>query len=218
MPALDLSYTPSIEAALIGLDNRPRFDLVESEPLEQNSPAFAESSVRSIEESGGVAYFEDEDTSSSKDRYEDVKALVEHNSKIEAQEIAGQPAAPTTENHIKKGLAHVASAAETVGTKDALARLDQNGDGRIDQVEVQKGIRADEETSTFAALTQYQKTLEVYQKLSESGDFEQSNLFGGDDVQVEKLFDDENLEKDLYEDGTDQAQQPEPELLTEVVA
>jgi len=34
MSALDLSHSPSIEAVIIGLDNRTRFDLVESESLD----------------------------------------------------------------------------------------------------------------------------------------------------------------------------------------
>ena len=118
-------------------------------------------------------------------------------------------------------MAVVASAAESVGTHDALARLDQNGDGRIDQVEVKKAIRADETTSTFAALSQYQKSPEVHQKLNSSEDLDTTKLFNSDEIKVEKLFDDENLDKDLYQDEYEEQPKrakPEAETITTIAS
>ncbi|MBT4589311.1 MAG: hypothetical protein HON14_06320 [Rhodospirillaceae bacterium] len=215
MSALDLSHSPSIEAVIIGLDNRTRFDLVESESLDQNIPAFAQPSFRTIEEGGDVSYSADDQNSHNN---ENVLAFLPHNSKIEAQEIASQPDS-SKEPAIKKGIAIVASASESVGSDEALVRLDQNGDGRINQIEVQKGVRADEESSTFAALSQYQRSLEIYQKLSESDEFGPTKLFNDNEVKVEKLFDDENLDQDLYQDQSEKARQEDahPEQQTEVV-
>jgi len=147
--------------------------------------------------------------------YENVITLAAHNSRIEAQEFADPKLHDNSDSRIKKGIAIVASPSEAVGTKDALVRLDQNGDGRINQVEVKKGMRADDESTTFAALSQYQRSLELYQKISEANEYAQSNLFSDEEVKVEKLFDDENLDQDLYQEPPHQ--QPQAEQHAEVV-
>ena len=204
MSMSDFWHSPSIDATLADLNNRPRVDVQDGASLEQGSPVVIEPSVRSIEglagSRSGDNNFQDQTTSGF--------AVVEHNSMIEAQEIARQTPAVKSDIGSKKGMAVVASASESVGTHDALARLDQNGDGRIDQVEVKKGIRADESTSTFAALSQYQKSPEVHQKFSVAEDMDSTKLFNSDELKVEKLFDDEKLDQDLYEDDFEQASQP----------
>ncbi|MBT5941913.1 MAG: hypothetical protein HN731_01725 [Rhodospirillaceae bacterium] len=218
MSALDLSHSPSIEAVIIGLHSRDRFDLVESETLEDRIPVFDTSSYGpSFGESEDVNAVEFiADSEESVVEYENVITLAAHNSRIEAQEFADPKLNNNSDNPIKKGIAIVASPSEAVGTDDALVRLDQNGDGRINQVEVKKGIRANDESTTFAALSQYQKSLELYQKISEADEYAQSNLFSDEEVKVEKLFDDENLDQDLYQEQP--RQQPQDEQHAEVVA
>jgi hypothetical protein len=215
MSMSDFWHSPSIDATLADLNNRPRVDVQDGASLEQGSPVVIEPSVRSIEglagSRSGDNNFQDQTTSGF--------AVVEHNSVIEAQEIARQTPAVKSDIGSKKGMAVVASASESVGTHDALARLDQNGDGRIDQVEVKKAIRADEATSTFAALSQYQKSPEVQQKFSSAEELDTTKLFNNDEVKVEKLFDDEQLEQDLYQDNYQEPQhQARPEVVVPDVA
>jgi hypothetical protein len=206
MSMSDFWHSPPIDTAIAGLNNRPRVDLQDGASPEQSRPVATELSARVIEGTAGGSFGENIDFQGQNS---DSAAVIEHNSKIEAQEIARQPSALKTGAGSKKGIAVVASAAESVGTHDALARLDQNGDGRIDQVEVKKGVRADESTSTFAALSQYQKSPEVYQKLNAAEDLDSTKLFDSEVVKVEKLFDDENLDQDLYQDDYQEPYQQE---------
>ena len=204
MSMSDSWHSPVIDALTIGLKNRVRVDSLESVSIEQNSPVAADPSVRLIEDTAaGNSATSDEFQNSDGTSLE----LAERDSRIEAQEIARQTALSKKEVPVKRGIAVVAGPSETVGTRDALARLDQNGDGRLDQAEVKKAIRADESTSTFAALSQYQKPLEIQNKLSGSEEVSSPKLFDGDDVKVEKLFDDEQLDQDLYENDLDQSGQ-----------
>ncbi len=206
MSMSDFWHSPPIDTAIAGLNNRPRVDLQDGASPEQSRLVATEPSARVIEGTAGGSFGENIDFQGQNS---DSAAVIEHNSKIEAQEIARQPSALKTGAGSKKGIAVVASAAESVGTYDALARLDQNGDGRIDQVEVKKGVRADESTSTFAALSQYQKSPEVYQKLNAAEDLDSTKLFDSEVVKVEKLFDDENLDQDLYQDDYQEPHQQE---------
>jgi hypothetical protein len=210
MSTSDLWHSPLIEATIAGLKNPFRVDLQDSASSEEVKPVEASSLVRAIEGASSSGF---KDKNNFLDHGTDTIQIVEYNSKFEAQDIAQQPAASKANGSSNKPIAMVASAAETVGTHDALARLDQNGDGRIDQVEVKKGVRADESTSTFAALSQYQKSMEYQYKLSDSEDLDANKLFNGDEIKVEKLFDDENLEKDLYqEEYEEQPKQKQPEI------
>jgi hypothetical protein len=210
MSISDLWHSPLIDAAVVGSKNPLRVDLQDSASLEKSSSVIQDPSVRLLEGAAKSNYgnrndFQNQDNESL--------ALFEHNSKIEAQDISHQSTAPKAGNSSSKPIAVVASAAETVGTSDALARLDQNGDGRIDQVEVKKGVRADESTSTFAALSQYQKSLEIQYKLSDSEDLDANKLFNSEEIKVEKLFDDENLDKDLYQEEYEEpSKQEQPEV------
>tara|TARA_B100000315_G_scaffold260653_1_gene323733 strand:- start:2759 stop:3415 length:657 start_codon:yes stop_codon:yes gene_type:complete len=217
MSALDLSHSPSIEAVIIGLHSRDRFDLVESGTLEDRIPAIDTSSYGpsfgGFDDVNAVEFISESENSSAE--FENVISLVAHNSRLEAQELGDQNSEDKPTIQVKKGIAMVASPSEIVGTEDALVRLDQNGDGRIDQAEVQKGIRADDESTTFAALSQYQKSLELYQKINDAHEYAQSKLFSDEEVKVEKLFDDENLDQDLYQEPPHQ--QPQPEQHAEVV-
>ncbi len=206
MSMSDFWHSPPIDTAIAGLNNRPRVDLQDGASPEQSRPVATELSARVIEGTAGGSFGENIDFQGQNS---DSAAVIEHNSKIEAQEIAHQPSALKAGAGSKKEIAVVASAAESVGTHDALARLDQNGDGRIDQVEVKKGVRADESTSTFAALSQYQKSPEVYQKLNAAEDLDSTKLFDSEVVKVEKLFDDENLDQDLYQDDYQEPYQQE---------
>ena len=207
MSMSDFWHSPSIDATLAGLNNRQRVDVQDGASLEQSSPVAAEPLVRVLEGAAGSSAGENNNFN---DQTGNGLSFVEHNSKIEAQEIARQAPAVKSDIVAKKGMAVVPSASESVGTHDALARLDQNGDGRIDQVEVKKAIRADEATSTFAALSQYQKSPEVHQKFSSSEELDSGKLFNSDEVKVEKLFDDEQLDRDLYQDEYQEPQQQLP--------
>ena len=209
MSMSDFWHSPLIDAAVAGLKNPFRVDFQDSASLEKASSVVADPLVRVIEGATESNFGERNDFQNQDN---ESLSFIEHNSRIEAQEISRQGSSSRTDNSPSKKIAVVASAAETVGTHDALARLDQNGDGRIDQVEVTKGIRADESTSTFAALSQYQKSLEIQQKLSDAEDLDAKKLFNSDEVKVEKLFDDENLEKDLYQDNyEEQPKRDKPE-------
>jgi len=207
MSMSDFWHSPSIDATLAGLNNRQRVDVQDGASLEQSSPVAAEPLVRVLEGAAGSSFGENNNFN---DQTGNGLSFVEHNSKIEAQEIARQAPAVKSDIVAKKGMAVVPSASESVGTHDALARLDQNGDGRIDQVEVKKAIRADEATSTFAALSQYQKSPEVHQKFSSSEELDSGKLFNSDEIKVEKLFDDEQLDRDLYQDEYQEPQQKLP--------
>jgi hypothetical protein len=215
---LDVSQTPAVGLAVAGLDNRNRFDLVKDVSLEQDNLLQVNSSSNVVEEASPSGFFSNKEAFAGESRNSaNFAKLNNKNSNFEAQEIAGKAPEVKIENNIKKGIAVVASAAETVGTNDALARLDQNGDGRIDQIEVKKGMRADEETSTFAALTQYQKSLELMQKLSEMEDLVPAKLFGASTTVVEKLHDGENFDKDL-QSNSPQVQENYPGNITNLVA
>jgi hypothetical protein len=209
MSMSDFWHSPLIDAAVAGLKNPFRVDFQDSASLEKASPVVADPLIRVIEGATESSFGEKNDFQHQEN---ESLSIIEHNSRIEAQEISRQTSGSRADSSPSKKIAVVASASETVGTHDALARLDQNGDGRIDQVEVKKGIRADESTSTFAALSQYQKSLEIHQKLSEADNLDAKKLFNSDEVKVEKLFDDENLEKDLYqEEYEDQPKRDRPE-------
>ena len=213
MSMSDFWHSPLIDAAVAGLKNPFRVDFQDSASLEQPSSAVADPLVRVIEGAAKGSFGEKNDFQNEEN---ESLTFIEHNSRIEAQEISRQSPSSSAVNSPSKKIAVVASASETVGTHDALARLDQNGDGRIDQVEVKKGIRADESTSTFAALSQYQKSIEIHQKLSDEDDIDAKKLFNSDEVKVEKLFDDENLEKDLFQEeyeGQPRRDKPEGEIV-----
>lgn len=76
---------------------------------------------------------------------------------VRAQELAGEEEAALSS--AEKHRVAVASAAEMVGAPEELKRLDENRDGRIDQLEIQHALRAKGDDSTYAALSHYQKTL-----------------------------------------------------------
>jgi hypothetical protein len=79
---------------------------------------------------------------------------------VRAQELANrEKAAAARAAEDQKHRASVASAAEMVGAPEELKRLDENRDGRIDQLEVQQALRAQAGDTTYAALSHYQKTL-----------------------------------------------------------
>jgi hypothetical protein len=98
---------------------------------------------------------------------------------VRAQEIARDK--ETAEKHRTA----VATAAEMVGAPEELKRLDENRDGRIDQLEVQHALRAKGDDSTYAALSHYQKTL-GFGSSDDKSDKEAE--------QAEKLFADEMAE------------------------
>ena len=87
---------------------------------------------------------------------------------------------------IKLSCSAVATAAEMVGAPEELKRLDENRDGRIDQLEVQHALRAKGDDSTYAALSHYQKALGF-------GPDSDLKAAKGDD-KSEKLFADEIAE------------------------
>jgi hypothetical protein len=61
----------------------------------------------------------------------------------------------------RRVLSTVPGPAEMVGTKDALSRLDSDTNGRIDQLEIRHSYRANSDATTYEALTQYRKSLDL---------------------------------------------------------
>jgi hypothetical protein len=162
----DLWHAPLVESTKVMSNERTRFDSLGSEVVVGVESDKAVRDGRPVEGAGQSNRPGDLSFSQQKE-----PMFVEQNTAIQAQELASQDNGDLV---IKRGIAMVASASEAVGAREALARLDQNGDGRIDQVEVQKGQRADEESSTFAALTQYKNisesvvgTPKIYKEVSE---------------------------------------------------
>jgi hypothetical protein len=148
----DLWHAPLVESTKVMSNERARFDSLGSEVVVGVGSQKADQDVRAVENVGQSNRPGERSFSQQKE-----PMFVEQNTAIQAQEYASQDDGDLA---VKRGIAIVASASEAVGAREALARLDQNGDGRIDQVEVQKGQRADEESSTFAALTQYKNISE----------------------------------------------------------
>lgn len=166
MSMSDLWHAPLIESTKIMSNERSRFDSLGSETVVGIGSDKVSQDGRPVEEIGQSNQAGERSFGQQKE-----PMFVEQNTAIQAQEYASQEAGDAV---VKRGIAMVASASEAVGAREALARLDQNGDGRIDQVEVQKGQRADEESSTFAALTQYRNvsdgvvdTPRIYKEVSE---------------------------------------------------
>jgi hypothetical protein len=148
----DIWHAPLIESTKAMSNERSRFDSLGSEVVVGVGSAKVAQDGRPVE---GVEQSNRPGEQSFSQQKEPM--FVVQKTAIQAQEYASQVVGDLV---VKRGIAMVASASEAVGAREALARLDQNGDGRIDQVEVQKGQRADEESSTFAALTQYKNISE----------------------------------------------------------
>lgn len=108
--------------------------------------------VRKMEE-GGEANAKNADSDNKPDR----GPKTDPANLVRAQEIAGD--ADSVKTVAEKQRAAVGTAAEMVGAPEELKRLDENRDGRIDQLEVQHALRAKGDDSTYAALSHYQKTL-----------------------------------------------------------
>jgi hypothetical protein len=148
----DLWHAPLVESTKVMSTERARFDSLGSEVVVGVGSDKVAQDGRPVEDVGQSNHSGERSFGQQKE-----PMFVEQNTVIQAQEFASQDEGDVV---VKRGMAMVASASEAVGAREALARLDQNGDGRIDQVEVQKGQRADEESSTFAALTQYKNISE----------------------------------------------------------
>ena len=152
MSMSDLWHAPLVESTKLMSNERARFDSLGSEVVVGVGSKKADQDGRTVENAGQSNRPSEKFFSQQKE-----PMFVEQNTAIQAQEYASQDDGDLA---VKRGIAIVASASEAVGAREALARLDQNGDGRIDLVEVQKGQRADEDSSTFAALTQYKNISE----------------------------------------------------------
>lgn len=76
---------------------------------------------------------------------------------VRAQELARESEKLVRRERERRAV--VASASEMVGAPEDLVRLDQNRDGRIDQLELQHSLRAGGEDTTYAALSHYSKTM-----------------------------------------------------------
>lgn len=152
MSMSDLWHAPLVESAKLMSNERSRFDSLGTEVVVGVGSKKAGQDGRAVENAGQSNRPGERSFSKQKE-----PMFVEQNTAIQAQEYASQDDGDLV---VKRGIAIVASASEAVGAREALARLDQNGDGRIDLVEVQKGQRADEDSSTFAALTQYKNISE----------------------------------------------------------
>jgi hypothetical protein len=105
---------------------------------------------------------------------------------VQAQELASEEKA--AEIAAEQHRAAVATAAEMVGAPEELQRLDENRDGRIDQLEVQHALRAKGDDSTYAALSHYQKTLGFGPgaEKTDKADAKAEKLFADDIAQAEK--------------------------------
>ncbi len=134
---------------------------------------------------------------------------IDRRSEVLAQELARKSHEYGAFVAETRKVAVVASPSEMVGTEDALNRLDQNRDGKIDQMEVKHAYRAEDEGTTYEALSLYRKTVSLTGDpgVENSGD---KKLFSDEDAQVHKvndtgeaaqhdgttdLFDDEDVER-----------------------
>lgn len=106
---------------------------------------------------------------------------------VRAQEIAGDEKAEEPVPGQRRSF--VASAAEMVGAPEELKRLDENSDGRIDQLELQHALRAKGDDTTYAALTHYQKTLGFGSQSKQSDD-----KFDAETAKADKMFAEEMAE------------------------
>ena len=154
MSMSDIWHAPLVESTKLMSNERARFDSLGSEAVVGIGSQKSDQIGRVVENSGQSNRPGERSYSQQKE-----PMFYEQNTAIQAQEYGSQDEGDLA---VKRGIAIVASASEAVGAREALARLDQNGDGRIDQVEVQKGQRAEEESSTFAALTQYKNISEGF--------------------------------------------------------
>lgn len=154
MSMSDIWHAPLVESTKLMSNERARFDSLGSEAVVGVGSQKSDQDGRVVENSGQSNRPGERSYSQQKE-----PMFYEQNTAIQAQEYGSQDEGDLA---VKRGIAIVASASEAVGAREALARLDQNGDGRIDQVEVQKGQRAEEESSTFAALTQYKNISEGF--------------------------------------------------------
>ena len=154
MSMSDIWHAPLIESTKLMSNERARFDSLGSEAVVGVGSQKSDQDGRVVENLGQSNRPGERSYSQQKE-----PMFYEQNTAIQAQEYGSQDEGDLA---VKRGIAIVASASEAVGAREALARLDQNGDGRIDQVEVQKGQRAEEESSTFAALTQYKNISEGF--------------------------------------------------------
>jgi hypothetical protein len=152
MSMSDVWHAPLIESTKLMSNERTRFDSLGSEVIVGVGSQKPDQDGRAVENAGQSNRPGERSFGQQKEAM-----FAEQNTAIQAQEYGSQDEGDLA---VKRGIAIVASASEAVGAREALARLDQNGDGRIDLVEVQKGQRADEDSTTFAALTQYKNVSE----------------------------------------------------------
>ena len=89
--------------------------------------------------------------------------LPDQSTQFAAQELGAQqdpPPSPLPPVVIKTVLT-VPGPNVLVGTPDALQRFDGDTDGHINQSEAQRAVLADSGTTTYAALTQYQRAIDL---------------------------------------------------------
>ncbi len=108
--------------------------------------------------------------------------------KVMAQEIVSRANENEQRLDDKKSISAVPSPSEIVGSPEALTRLDQDRDGHIDQLEVKHAIRAENDSTTYAALSQYRKALNL------------STTNSDEQVDTKKMFDDAEGGKKLFDD------------------
>lgn len=79
-----------------------------------------------------------------------------------AQELGAQQDPPTPPPPVEiKTFSALPGPNVLIGTPDALQRFDGDTDGHINQSEAQRAVLADSGTTTYAALTQYQRALDL---------------------------------------------------------
>lgn len=89
--------------------------------------------------------------------------LPDQSAQVAVQELGGAedpPATPPPPVELRT-FSSLPSPAVLVGTPDALQRYDGDTDGHINQSEAQRAVRADSDTTTYSALTQYQRALDL---------------------------------------------------------
>ena len=206
LPQASVLLQQPMRERLEGIDPPQKLDVEKAADLPQG--------LRVQEPAASEQNFSDSNFSADRDPKDQ---LPSPGNKVLAQETASDVDDGPITSELRK-VSAVPGPAEVVGTPEALSRLDQDSDGHIDQLEVKHAIRADADSTTYAALSQYRKALDLNanqnkemiepQKLfDDSGEGEklfddvEANIKLFDEtVEEENLFDAEELEKKLYEE------------------
>ncbi len=198
-PAVYLPQTSTLSAHLFQQPARDRSEsLLASTGVEVDKSSDQAVGMR-IEAAAAVAENFDE-TGANSDQ-QAAERQFDRRSEVVAQELAGDAEKLDSLAEESKKIAAVASASEMVGTDEALRRLDQDRDGRIDLLEVQHAFRAEDDGSTYEALSLYRKTVSLTTD-EENAVTEDKKLFA-EEAATEKVFGEDLAEEHKFFDEED---------------